>query len=108
MTVDLGVQRQGLYMLTANSKLSQLHRRLLYDDFRGVGEPLSEPGEFFDGLVARGRLLLTLTPPNMAADVHRPLAQGMVLQPLLSFQDGTPPTNTKLEVCRGSMDGWTE
>uniref|UniRef100_A0A671T4V8 Alpha-mannosidase n=1 Tax=Sinocyclocheilus anshuiensis TaxID=1608454 RepID=A0A671T4V8_9TELE len=77
--------------------LSQLHRRLLYDDFRGVGEPLSEPGEFFDGLVARGRLLLTLTPPNMAADVHRPLAQGMVLQPLLSFQDGTPLANTKLE-----------
>lgn len=91
-------------MLIANQALSQLHRRLLYDDFRGVGEPLSEPGDFLHGLVARGRLLLALTPPDMAADVHRPLAQGMVLQPLLSFQDGTPPANTKLEVCRESVD----
>uniref|UniRef100_A0A673LWT4 Alpha-mannosidase n=1 Tax=Sinocyclocheilus rhinocerous TaxID=307959 RepID=A0A673LWT4_9TELE len=82
---------QGASSIYNGSLEIMLHRRLLYDDFRGVGEPLSEPGEFFDGLVARGRLLLTLTPPNMAADVHRPLAQGMVLQPLLSFQDGTPP-----------------
>ncbi|XP_016422265.1 lysosomal alpha-mannosidase-like [Sinocyclocheilus rhinocerous] len=88
---------QGASSIYNGSLEIMLHRRLLYDDFRGVGEPLSEPGEFFDGLVARGRLLLTLTPPNMAADVHRPLAQGMVLQPLLSFQDGTPPANTKLE-----------
>uniref|UniRef100_A0A672K5J2 Alpha-mannosidase n=1 Tax=Sinocyclocheilus grahami TaxID=75366 RepID=A0A672K5J2_SINGR len=88
---------QGVSSIYNGSLEIMLHRRLLYDDFRGVGEPLSEPGEFFDGLVARGRLLLTLTPPNMAADVHRPLAQGMVLQPLLSFQDGTPLANTKLE-----------
>uniref|UniRef100_A0A672K917 Alpha-mannosidase n=1 Tax=Sinocyclocheilus grahami TaxID=75366 RepID=A0A672K917_SINGR len=96
---------QGVSSIYNGSLEIMLHRRLLYDDFRGVGEPLSEPGEFFDGLVARGRLLLTLTPPNMAADVHRPLAQGMVLQPLLSFQDGTPLANTKLEVCRGSFSG---
>lgn len=76
-----------------------MHRRLLYDDYRGVGEPLSEPGEFDDGLVVRGRLLLTLAPPDQAADAHRPLAQGMVLQPFLSFQDGTPSANSKLEVC---------
>uniref|UniRef100_A0A8C1PA33 Alpha-mannosidase n=1 Tax=Cyprinus carpio TaxID=7962 RepID=A0A8C1PA33_CYPCA len=81
---------QGASSIYNGSLEIMLHRRLLYDDFRGVGEPLSEPGEFFDGLVARGRLLLALTPPKMAADVHRPLAQGMVLQPLLSFQDGTP------------------
>ncbi|XP_067244068.1 lysosomal alpha-mannosidase [Chanodichthys erythropterus] len=88
---------QGASSIYNGSLEIMLHRRLLYDDFRGVGEPLSEPGDFLHGLVARGRLLLTLTPPDMAADVHRPLAQGMVLQPLLSFQDGTPPANTKLE-----------
>ncbi|CAM4731854.1 unnamed protein product [Leuciscus chuanchicus] len=88
---------QGASSIYNGSLEIMLHRRLLYDDFRGVGEPLSEPGEFFNGLIARGRLLLTLTPPDTAADVHRPLAQGMVLQPLLSFQDGTPPANTKLE-----------
>uniref|UniRef100_A0A672MJA8 Alpha-mannosidase n=1 Tax=Sinocyclocheilus grahami TaxID=75366 RepID=A0A672MJA8_SINGR len=81
---------QGASSIYNGSLEIMLHRRLLYDDFRGVGEPLSEPGEFSDGLVARGRLLLTLSPPDTAADVHRPLAQGMVLQPLLSFQDGTP------------------
>uniref|UniRef100_A0A8C1WCW0 Alpha-mannosidase n=1 Tax=Cyprinus carpio TaxID=7962 RepID=A0A8C1WCW0_CYPCA len=96
---------QGASSLYNGSLEIMLHRRLLYDDYRGVGEPLSEPGDFSDGLVARGRLLLTFTPPDTAADVHRPLAQGMVLQPLLSFQDGTPSANTKLEVCRGSMDG---
>uniref|UniRef100_A0A672MN49 Lysosomal alpha-mannosidase n=1 Tax=Sinocyclocheilus grahami TaxID=75366 RepID=A0A672MN49_SINGR len=88
---------QGASSIYNGSLEIMLHRRLLYDDFRGVGEPLSEPGEFSDGLVARGRLLLTLSPPDTAADVHRPLAQGMVLQPLLSFQDGTPSANTKLE-----------
>uniref|UniRef100_A0A673FTU5 Lysosomal alpha-mannosidase n=1 Tax=Sinocyclocheilus rhinocerous TaxID=307959 RepID=A0A673FTU5_9TELE len=88
---------QGASSIYNGSLEIMLHRRLLYDDFRGVGEPLSEPGEFSDGLVARGRLLLTLSPPDTAADVHKPLAQGMVLQPLLSFQDGTPSANTKLE-----------
>uniref|UniRef100_A0A8C1IWA1 Alpha-mannosidase n=1 Tax=Cyprinus carpio TaxID=7962 RepID=A0A8C1IWA1_CYPCA len=88
---------QGASSLYNGSLEIMLHRRLLYDDYRGVGEPLSEPGDFSDGLVARGRLLLTFTPPDTAADVHRPLAQGMVLQPLLSFQDGTPSANTKLE-----------
>ncbi|XP_051528161.1 lysosomal alpha-mannosidase isoform X2 [Myxocyprinus asiaticus] len=88
---------QGASSIYNGSLEIMLHRRLLYDDFRGVGEPLSELGEFGDGLVARGRLLLTLTPPDMAADAHRPLAQGMVLQPLLSFQDGTPSASTKLE-----------
>ncbi|KAI7795198.1 lysosomal alpha-mannosidase [Triplophysa rosa] len=88
---------QGVSSIYNGSLEIMLHRRLLHDDFRGVGEPLSEPGEFNDGLVVRGRLLLTLTPPDQAADTHRPLAQGMVLQPLLSFQDGTPSTNSKLE-----------
>ncbi|RXN26527.1 lysosomal alpha-mannosidase [Labeo rohita] len=88
---------QGASSLYNGSLEIMLHRRLLHDDFRGVGEPLSEPGEFSDGLVVRGHLLLTLTPPDTAADVHRPLAQGMVLQPLLSFQDGTPSANTKLQ-----------
>uniref|UniRef100_A0A3P8PCL8 Lysosomal alpha-mannosidase n=1 Tax=Astatotilapia calliptera TaxID=8154 RepID=A0A3P8PCL8_ASTCA len=63
-----------------------LHHRLLHYDFRGVGEPLNEiSGIFPDGLVVRGRLLLTLDPLPTAADMHRPLAEGMVLQPLLTF-----------------------
>lgn len=64
----------------------QVHRRLLRDDYRGVGEALSEPGDYNDGLAVRGRLLLALTPPSTAADAHRPLGQEMVFQPTLSFQ----------------------
>ncbi|XP_059903346.1 lysosomal alpha-mannosidase [Gadus macrocephalus] len=75
-----------------------LHRRLLHDDWRGVGEPLNEmSGVFPLGLVVRGRLLLSLTPPALAADAHRPLAQENVLQPLLSFTEGGAPPGSLLE-----------
>uniref|UniRef100_A0A8B9KGF7 Lysosomal alpha-mannosidase n=1 Tax=Astyanax mexicanus TaxID=7994 RepID=A0A8B9KGF7_ASTMX len=94
---------QGVSSLNNGSLEIMLHRRLLYDDYRGVGEPLSEPGEFGDGLVVRGRLLLTLTPPETAADAHRPLAQGMVLQPLLSFQDGTPSAIVEFSALQASL-----
>ncbi|XP_061576630.1 lysosomal alpha-mannosidase [Cololabis saira] len=75
-----------------------LHRRLLYDDYRGVGEPLNESSHIYpEGLVVRGCLLLSLDRPASAADVHRPLAQEVVLQPLLSFTDGDLSPNTRLE-----------
>ena len=79
----------------------QLHRRLLYDDVRGVGEPLNESSDMFpEGLVVRGRFLLLLDRPASAADTHRPLAQEVVLQPLLSFTDGALNSTTRLEVSR--------
>uniref|UniRef100_A0A3Q1H5Q8 Alpha-mannosidase n=1 Tax=Anabas testudineus TaxID=64144 RepID=A0A3Q1H5Q8_ANATE len=66
-----------------------LHRRLLYDDVRGVGEPLNETSDIFpEGLIVRGRLLLSLEHPAAAADLHRPMAEQEVLQPLLAFVDG--------------------
>ncbi|XP_040026054.2 lysosomal alpha-mannosidase [Gasterosteus aculeatus] len=75
-----------------------LHRRLLYDDVRGVAEPLNETSSVFpEGLVVRGRLLLSLQRPDGAADAHRPLAQQEVLQPTLSFTDGEPHPNTRLQ-----------
>nr|XP_020473504.1 lysosomal alpha-mannosidase [Monopterus albus] len=75
-----------------------LHRRLLYDDVRGVAEPLNETSSIFpDGLVVRGRLLLSLDRPSTAADTHRPLAEQVVLQPLLTFTDGGLNPNTQLE-----------
>ena len=38
----------------------QVHRRLLYDDSRGVREPLNEPGINGKGLIIRGKYLLIL------------------------------------------------
>uniref|UniRef100_A0A8C9U4P0 Alpha-mannosidase n=1 Tax=Scleropages formosus TaxID=113540 RepID=A0A8C9U4P0_SCLFO len=77
---------QGASSLQDGSLEIMLHRRLLYDDVRGVGEPLSEPGDDNKGLVVRGRLLLALTPPKDAADIHRPLAEALVLEPLSQVQ----------------------
>uniref|UniRef100_A0A8C9STK8 Lysosomal alpha-mannosidase n=1 Tax=Scleropages formosus TaxID=113540 RepID=A0A8C9STK8_SCLFO len=84
---------QGASSLQDGSLEIMLHRRLLYDDVRGVGEPLSEPGDDNKGLVVRGRLLLALTPPKDAADIHRPLAEALVLEPLLfsGLQASLPP-----------------
>ncbi|KAF4094455.1 hypothetical protein AMELA_G00015200 [Ameiurus melas] len=85
---------QGIGSIYNGSLEIMVHRRLLCDDNRGVAEPLSEPGEYYDGLAVRGRLLLALTPPSTAADTHRPLGQEMVFQPTLSFQQGATHSTT--------------
>uniref|UniRef100_A0A671TYK4 Alpha-mannosidase n=1 Tax=Sparus aurata TaxID=8175 RepID=A0A671TYK4_SPAAU len=89
---------QGGGSINNGSLEIMLHRRLLYDDVRGVAEPLNETsGIFPKGLVVRGRLLLSLDRPASAADAHRPLAQEVVLQPLLTFTGGDLHPNTRLE-----------
>ncbi|XP_039626448.1 lysosomal alpha-mannosidase [Polypterus senegalus] len=72
---------QGGSSIADGSLELMLHRRLLVDDNRGVGEPLSEPGEFNDGLVVRGRQLIFLSSPEDASALHRPWAQQEYLQP---------------------------
>ncbi|XP_076026820.1 lysosomal alpha-mannosidase [Genypterus blacodes] len=89
---------QGGSSIQNGSLEIMLHRRLLYDDVRGVAEPLNETSDIFPrGLVVRGRLLLTLERPPAAAATHRPLAQEAVLQPLLTFTDGELHPNARLE-----------
>ncbi|XP_033821330.1 lysosomal alpha-mannosidase [Periophthalmus magnuspinnatus] len=88
---------QGGSSIQNGSLEIMLHRRLLYDDVRGVAEPLNETSVLFpDGLVVRGSLLLSLDPPKSAADKHRPLGQETVLQPLLSFTKGKPEASAEL------------
>ncbi|NXV71859.1 MA2B1 mannosidase, partial [Atlantisia rogersi] len=67
---------------------SQVHRRLLYDDNRGVGEPLVELGADKQGLVIRGRHLILLNAVEAAAQRHRPLAQELVLSPYAVLAPG--------------------
>ncbi|KAK7930611.1 hypothetical protein WMY93_007006 [Mugilogobius chulae] len=96
---------QGGSSIQNGSLEIMLHRRLLYDDVRGVAEPLNETSDLFpEGLVVRGSLLLSLDPPKSAADKHRPLGQEMVLQPLLSFTEGAQETNTKLSKLFSTME----
>ncbi|GFN78507.1 alpha-mannosidase [Plakobranchus ocellatus] len=59
-----------------------LHRRLLYDDCKGVGEALNETD-----LVVRGKHYLLLNKVSQAARQYRPLAKEIFLKPLLTFSD---------------------
>ena len=62
-----------------------VHRRLLHDDAFGVGEALNEPGTDGKGLVIRGRHVVLLDTIKNSAPRHRPLAQQMFMEPIVSF-----------------------
>lgn len=67
-----------------------VHRRLLYDDNRGVNEPLNEPGVAWGGggLNVRGTHRLGLDPVKSAAAARRGAAQDVSLfGPLFAFAD---------------------
>lgn len=63
----------------------QVHRRLLKDDGRGVGEPLLEEGS---GLWVRGRHLVLLDKAQTAATGHRLQAEKEVLAPQVVLAPG--------------------
>ncbi|XP_052655960.1 lysosomal alpha-mannosidase isoform X1 [Harpia harpyja] len=69
-----------------------VHRRLLYDDNRGVGEPLVELGANKQGLVVRGRHLVLLDTVESAADRHRLLAQELFMAPYAVLAPGGGPS----------------
>jgi len=81
-----------------------VHRRLLVDDGRGVGEPLNETqftgsyeacrGAAYDtcggqasgaGLIVRGTHYISLEPPANASAIWRPLADRLFAKPVLAF-----------------------
>ncbi|XP_053145025.1 lysosomal alpha-mannosidase isoform X2 [Hemicordylus capensis] len=68
-----------------------VHRRLLHDDNRGVGEPLLEPGVYHDGLVVRGRHLILLDTAEASAEQHRLHAQQEFMAPQLVLTLGGGP-----------------
>ncbi|XP_044132900.1 lysosomal alpha-mannosidase [Bufo gargarizans] len=83
---------QGGSSLTDGSLELMVQRRLLYDDARGVEEPLLECGPYSEGIVVRGRHLVLLDTPQDAADLHRTLALQEYMSPqiILSSGDGVP------------------
>ena len=60
-----------------------LHRRLLHDDFLGVGEALNEPGLDGKGLIVRGIHRVLLTRPQEASSAHRDLGEKIMISPLI-------------------------
>ena len=63
----------------------QVHRRLLYDDKRGVREPLNETGISGEGLIIRGKHLLILDTVDNSAYTQRMMAEELMMIPELSF-----------------------
>ncbi|XP_042526495.1 lysosomal alpha-mannosidase isoform X3 [Dipodomys spectabilis] len=76
---------QGGSSLQDGSLELMVHRRLLEDDSRGVGEPLLELGS---GQVVRGRHLVLLDRVGGAAAGHRLLAEEVVLAPQIVLSSG--------------------
>jgi hypothetical protein len=68
-----------------------LHRRLLKDDGRGVGEPLSEPGLDGKGLIITGRHIVSLVKTSEAAKTARTIQNALFQSPHVSF---TPLTTS--------------
>ena len=66
----------------------QIHRRTLADDWRGVGEPLNETGQFGDGLIVRGKHYVLLSTPSKAAYYHRTLAEELYMAPSVMLTTG--------------------
>ena len=58
-----------------------VHRRLLFDDRRGVGEPLNEPGLDGNGLIIRGRHWLIAAPVALAPAAYKALHNIALSQP---------------------------
>ncbi|XP_046584534.1 lysosomal alpha-mannosidase-like isoform X4 [Haliotis rubra] len=62
-----------------------LHRRLLKDDARGVGEPLNETGADGKGLIVRGYNYVFLDTIADSARLHRDLGERLFMAPSMSF-----------------------
>nr|XP_020767608.1 lysosomal alpha-mannosidase [Odocoileus virginianus texanus] len=76
---------QGGSSLRDGSLELMVHRRLLRDDARGVGEPLTKEGS---GLWVRGRHLVLLDKTGIAAARHRLQAEMEVLAPQVVLARG--------------------
>ncbi|XP_048256757.1 lysosomal alpha-mannosidase-like isoform X2 [Haliotis rufescens] len=62
-----------------------LHRRLIKDDARGVGEPMNETGADGKGLIVRGYHYVFLDTIADSARLHRDLGERLFMAPSLSF-----------------------
>ncbi|DBB01101.1 hypothetical protein WJX77_006941 [Trebouxia sp. C0004] len=81
---------QGGASLVSGEVEVMVHRRTLFDDWRGVAEPLNETMQgcmncHSVGLIARGKHWLTLQDPSSAALIRRTFQQRMNDPPILSF-----------------------
>ena len=68
-----------------------VHRRILHDDGRGVGEPLSEPGVDGKGLIIAGKFKVVISNISSAPEHHKAQTQHLTFPAIPSF---TPLSGT--------------
>ncbi|XP_051897842.1 lysosomal alpha-mannosidase [Pristis pectinata] len=73
---------QGGSSIADGSLELMVHRRLLQDDQRGVGEPLSEPGFDGKGLMVRGKHFVFLDTVEDSPELQRLKAEAEYMAPL--------------------------
>ncbi|XP_033744944.1 lysosomal alpha-mannosidase-like isoform X2 [Pecten maximus] len=88
---------QGGASLRPGSLELMVHRRLLADDHRGVGEPLNETGSDGRGLIIRGKHYVFLETIAKSARCHRDLALQLYMAPSLSFMIGNGEQETWIQ-----------
>nr|CAB3263606.1 lysosomal alpha-mannosidase-like [Phallusia mammillata] len=89
----LNDRSQGGASLSDGSLELMLHRRLLVDDKRGVGEPLNETGQFGDGLIVRGKQLILLDTIQASGAQQRLLAEEMYMDTFVAFRNVSTASN---------------
>ncbi|XP_060578031.1 lysosomal alpha-mannosidase-like isoform X2 [Ruditapes philippinarum] len=62
-----------------------LHRRNLFDDCLGVGEPLNETGADHKGLIVRGKMYVFMDTVANSAKMHRDLGLRTYMAPIPAF-----------------------
>ena len=82
---------QGGSSLKDGSLELMLHRRLLYDDHRGVVEPLNEPGMNGTGLVISGKHWIVFDSIKNSGSIQRTLGEQMLLRPTMAFHRNSNP-----------------
>ncbi|XP_071830046.1 lysosomal alpha-mannosidase-like isoform X3 [Apostichopus japonicus] len=95
---------EGGSSLKSGSVELMVHRRLLHDDGKGVGEPLNETGQFGDGLMAIGkhRVLINQTP--QAATIHRELGEEIYMAPWVFFSSQTSGWNKTYDTMKSFIN----
>ena len=70
----------------------QVHRRLEFDDGRGVNEPLSELGKDGKGLVIRGHHIVLVDNFDNSTTLQRSIGEFMMLRslPMVAADSGSP------------------
>ena len=81
-----------VHCIICNICHSQLHRRTIVDDRRGVGEPLNEPGVNGKGLIIRGRHVVIVDNVENSTIYHRMLGELLMMReyPLFVSDSGDP------------------